>query len=82
MSQRDDRIRAQDALERDRQRHARPGEPAPRLDPDPQSWGSWCAGWVGGHHERLPRNLREADDPRWRCRWCWRWFDPPPTGDR
>ena len=67
MSRRDDRQRAQDAFERDRQQHERPGEAAVKLDPDPRSWGSWCPGWKGGHHERL----RPAEGALWRCRWCW-----------
>ncbi len=80
MSRRDDRQRAQDAFERDRRQHERPGEPAVRLDTDPRSWGSWCPGWKGGHHERLKD--AEVVGPRWRCRWCFRLFDPPAVKGR
>jgi len=77
MSRRDERQRAQDAFERDRRQNERPGEAAVKLDRDPRSWGSWCPGWKGGHHERARGEDSVDAAGRIRCRWCYRWFDPP-----
>jgi hypothetical protein len=78
MSRRDDRQRAQDAIERDRQEHERPGEPAPPpADPNPKSWGSWCPGWKYGTHARGGGVSIKDGIVQWRCRWCWQFFDPP-----
>jgi hypothetical protein len=51
---------------------ARVEAPVREVDPNPASWQSRCSGWRGGFHERA---RGEPDAPRWRCRWCWRWFD-------
>jgi hypothetical protein len=75
MSRRSDRLARQAEWTRDQDEliRARQEPPARAFDSNPRSWQSFCAGWRGRFHEKA--NV-EADGS-WRCRWCWRTFDPP-----
>lgn len=72
-----------DAADRDRAINERPNEPPTPLDPDPDSWKSFCAGNRTNRHGWPEAKITNTDletgaeVKRWRCGSCGRWLRAP-----